>query len=94
MADADEDREADDVGIRVVGGCWPADGHPWRLSHDDAVLFVDADELELLVDPVRTGGDEVPVGVDTEEGGRRRLRAPSDPGLLCRLPRCDEPDST
>jgi hypothetical protein len=94
MADADEDREADDVGIRVVGGCWPADGHPWRLSHDDAVLFVDADELELLVDPVRTGGDEVPVGVDTEEGGRRRLRVPSDPGLLCRLPRCDEPDST
>lgn len=93
MADADEDREADDEGIRVVGGRWPTDGHPWRLSHDDAVLFVDADELELLVDPAGAGGQELPVGVDIGEDGRRRLRVHADPGALRRLPRCDERDS-
>lgn len=45
-ADADED-QSDNGDIRVVGGRWLTDGHPWRLSHDDAVLFVDSDELQL-----------------------------------------------
>ncbi|MDM4142173.1 MULTISPECIES: hypothetical protein [Mycobacterium] len=93
MADADDDQAGDVDGVRVVGGRWPADGHPWRLSHDDAVLFVDADELELFVDPASAGGREVPVGVDTGADGRRRLRAQSDPGLLRGLVHCDERDS-
>lgn len=94
MADADEGRRGDDDGIRVVGGRWPTDGHPWRLSHDDAVLFVDANELELLVDPASAGGDELPVGVDAEEDGRRRLRVHSGLATLRRLAQCDERDST
>lgn len=92
MADPDEDPEGTED-IRVVGGRWPTDGHPWRLSQDDAVLFVDAGELELLVDPACAGGHEVPVGVDAEEDGRRRLRVHGDPGALRRLPRCGERDS-
>jgi hypothetical protein len=89
MADADQDEEDNGDGIRVIGGRWPTDGHPWRLSHDDAVLFVDSDELELLVDPASAcGDDESPVGVDTEEDGRRRLRVQGDPDTLRRLPQC------
>jgi hypothetical protein len=87
-ADADEGRAGDGDGIWVVGGRWPTDGHPWRLSHDDAVLFVDSNELELLVDPACARGDELPVGVDTEEDGRRRLRVRNDPEALRRLPQC------
>ncbi|WP_172828481.1 hypothetical protein, partial [Mycobacterium colombiense] len=86
-ADA-EDQAGDGDGIRVIGGRWPTDGHPWRLSHDDAVLFVDADELQLFVDPAGSGGDDLPVGIDIEEDGRRRLRVQSDPDALRRLPQC------
>jgi hypothetical protein len=86
-ADADEGQPADADGIRVVGGRWPTDGHPWRLSHDDAVLFVDSNELQLLIDPAG-GGPELPVGVGVEEGGRRRLRVQGDPDTLRRLPHC------
>ncbi|WP_142279342.1 hypothetical protein [Mycobacterium arosiense] len=92
-ANADEDSEGNGAGVRAVGGRWPTGGHPWRLSHDDAVLFVDADQLELVIDPASAGGNEAPVGVDTEEDGRRRLRVQSDPGALQRLPRCTERDS-
>ncbi|OBI36645.1 hypothetical protein [Mycobacterium colombiense] len=91
VADEGEAGELDE--IRAIGGRWPTDGHPWRLSHDDAVLFVDSDELQLVVDPAEAGGHEMPVGVDTDEDGRRRLCVPSDPGLLRRLPHCDERDS-
>lgn len=87
-ADADEDQAGDGEGVRVIGGRWPTDGHPWRLSHDDAVLFVDSDELQLLVDPASACGGELPVGVDTDVDGRRRLRVQSDPETLRRLPQC------
>ncbi|OBB95003.1 hypothetical protein [Mycobacterium sp. 852002-40037_SCH5390672] len=86
--DADEGQADDGHGIRVVGGRWPTDGHPWRLSHDDAVLFVDSNELQLLVDPASECRGELPVGVDTEEDGRRRLQVRSDPDALRRLPQC------
>lgn len=85
-ADADEGQSADADDIRVVGGRWPTDGHPWRLSHDDAVLFVDSDELQLLIDPA--GGPELPIEVDSEEDGQRRLRVQGDPDALRRLPHC------
>ncbi|OBH53253.1 hypothetical protein [Mycobacterium sp. E2479] len=88
MVDADGDEDADGDTIRVIGGRWPTDGHPWRLSHDDAVLFVDGDELDLLVDPASGGGDELPVRVGTEEDGRRRLRVEKDPDTLRRLRQC------
>ncbi|OMC22375.1 hypothetical protein [Mycobacterium colombiense] len=87
-ADAEDQAGDDGDGIRVIGGRWPTDGHPWRLSHDDAVLFVDSDELQLFVDPAGAGGDDLPVGIDIEEDGRRRLRVQSDPDALRRLPQC------
>jgi hypothetical protein len=87
-SDADEGEAGDGDGFRIIGGRWPTDGHPWRLSHDDAVLFVDSDELQLFVDPAGGGGDELPVGVDIEEDGRRRLWVPSHPEALRRLPQC------
>lgn len=76
--------------IRFVGGRWPTDGHPWKLSHDDAVLFVDSEELQLLVDPESAGGGELPIGVATAEDGRRHLRVEGDPDALHRLEVQDE----
>ncbi|WP_197694593.1 hypothetical protein, partial [Mycobacterium sp. 852002-51971_SCH5477799-a] len=87
-AEEDEGETGGGGEIRVIGGRWPTDGHPWRLSHDDAVLFVDSDELQLFVDPASECGDQLPIGVDAEEGGLRRLRVPSDPEMLRRLPQC------
>ncbi|OSC28063.1 hypothetical protein B8W69_12680 [Mycobacterium vulneris] len=86
--EADEGEAVEGDGIRAVGGRWPTDGHPWRLSQDDAVLFVDSGELQLLVDPGGASGAELPVDVDAGDDGRRLLRVPSDPDLLRRLPRC------
>jgi hypothetical protein len=74
-------------GVRLIGGQWPTDRHPWKLSHDDAVLYVDSDELQLLVD-----GSELPIGVSTDGDGRRRLRVQSDPEALQRLPECRTSD--
>jgi hypothetical protein len=88
MADEEEGEAGDGDAIRVIGGRWPTDGHPWTLSHDDAVLFVDSNELQLFVDPAGERGDELSIGVDTAEGGRRRLRVQSNPDALHRLPHC------
>ncbi|OBG25792.1 hypothetical protein [Mycobacterium sp. 852002-51057_SCH5723018] len=88
MAEAAEGDDGDRNGIRLVGGRWPGDGHPWKLSHDDAVLFVDSDELQLLVDPGSAGAAELPFGVAADGDGRRRLRVQSDPDALHRLPQC------
>src|SRR6185312_1123678 len=44
-AESDEGQEGDSNRIRLVGGRWPTDGQPWKLSNDDAVLFVDSAEL-------------------------------------------------
>jgi hypothetical protein len=54
-----------------VGGRWPTDGHPWKLSHDDAVAYVDSGELQLFA-----ADDGSPLEVVTDPDGRRRLRLP------------------
>lgn len=92
VVQADEEEEADRNDIRVVGGRWPTDGHPWKLSHDDAVLFVDSDELQLLVAPKSLRGQELPITVATEDGGRRRLQVEGDPDALLELQERSRPD--
>jgi hypothetical protein len=78
-----------DGNIRLIGGRWPTDGQSWKLSNDDALLFVDSEELQLLVEPDSAGGDELPIGVATAADGRRNLRvAGTDPDRLHRLPQC------
>jgi hypothetical protein len=78
-----------DGSIRLIGGRWPTDGQSWKLSHDDAILFVDSEEMQLFVEPDNAGGDELPIGVATAEDGRRNLRvAGTDPDRLHRLPQC------
>src|SRR6201995_5539755 len=56
--------------IQLIGGRWAPDGQPWKLSNDDAVLFADSQELQLLVDPDCAGGDERPIGIASTEDGR------------------------
>ncbi|HEY2500113.1 MAG TPA: hypothetical protein VGI68_01470 [Mycobacterium sp.] len=78
-----------DGNIRFIGGRWPTDGQSWKLSNDDALLFVDSEELQLLVEPDSAGGDELPIGVATAADGRRNLRvAGTEPDRLRRLPQC------
>lgn len=86
----DGDDEQDGRGnLRLIGGRWPSDGQPWKLSNDDAMLYVDSGELELLMDPDCADGNDLRLGVVTATGGRRELQADStDPGLLHRLPEC------
>jgi hypothetical protein len=82
-----EDGEHKD--IRLVGGRWPTDGHPWTLSHDDAVLFVDSGELQLFLDPDSATDNKLRIGVVNSADGRCQLQidgAESD--ALQRLPRC------
>ncbi len=86
MAGADESEDGDRDGLRLVGGRWPTDGHPWKLSHDDAMLFVESGELEILLE----GDGETPIGVVADGDGRRRLQVDSDPDALHRLPHCAE----
>jgi hypothetical protein len=82
-------QEGDDNDIRLVGGRWPSDGHPWKISNDDAMLFVDSQELQLLMEPDSPGGNELRIGVAAAGGGRRRLQVDGqDPETLHRLPRC------
>jgi hypothetical protein len=90
-----EDGEGQENGfgdIRFVGGRWPTDGHSWKLSADDAVLFVDSRELQLLVESDNADGNELPVGVATATDGRRHLQvAGEEPDKLHRLPQCSPP---
>jgi hypothetical protein len=86
---AAEGEEGDRDDIRFVGGRWPNDGRPWKLSNDDAMLFVESGELQLLVERGNAGGAELPIVVATTEDGRRYLRAEGDdPDMLHRLSRC------
>lgn len=78
--------------IQLIGGRWLTDGQPWKLSNDDAVLFIDSQELQLLVDPDSAGGDELPIGVVTGANGGRRLRVSDGHQKgLHRLPQCSPP---
>jgi hypothetical protein len=75
--------------IRLIGGRWPNDGQPWTLSNDDAILFIDSQELKLVVEPDMADGDELPIGVATVVDGRRHLHVVgTDPLRLQRLPQC------
>jgi hypothetical protein len=92
LRESDEAQEEERDGIRAVGGRWPTDGQPWKLSHDDAVLFVDSNELQLLVDPDSAGGNELPLCAVADKDGQRRLQVEGDPEALPRLQQCSAPD--
>lgn len=74
--------------IRTIGGEWPTDGRPWKLSNDDALLYVASDELELLVEPDSAGANELPLSVATAADGQPYLCVEADPDRLYRLARC------
>jgi hypothetical protein len=89
-----EDQNGDRNDIRLVGGRWPTDSRPWKLSNDDAMLFVDSGELQLLLEPDSVSGGGLPIGVATGEDGRRRLRVErEDPDKLHRLVPCCRHDN-
>ena len=82
----DDNRESD---IRLVGGRWPTDGRPWKLSHDDAMLYVDSGELQLLMEPDSVSGEGPATSVATAADGRRYLQVENeDADKLHRIPRC------
>jgi hypothetical protein len=91
--DEDDNRETD---IRLVGGRWPTDGRPWKLSNDDAMLYVDSGELQLLMEPDSVSGEGSAISVATSADGRRYLQVENeDAEKLHRIPRCcgqDESD--
>ncbi len=87
-AEGAEDDEGERNGVQLVGGRWPTDGHPWKLSNDDAMLFVDSGELQLLVEP-DDDGKELTIGVATTADGRRHLRVDGkEAEALQELPQC------
>ncbi len=89
VAAEDAEEESDAKDLRLVGGRWPTDGHPWKLSNDDARLFVDSGELQLFVEPDGAGAEELRIGVGSAADGRRRLQVDGkDPDMLHRLPQC------
>ncbi len=92
---ATQDRNGEESGrgdIRLVGGRWPTDGQSWKLSADDAMLFVDSKELRLLVDPDSAEGNELAIGLATAADGWRHLQvAGKQPDALHRLPECSPP---
>ena len=86
VAVEEEDNNTD---IRLVGGRWPTDGQPWQLSSDDAMLYVDSGELQLLMEPDSVSGDGPAISVATAADGRRYLQVENeDADKLQRLPRC------
>jgi hypothetical protein len=88
-AEGAEEQDGDRNDIRLVGGRWPTDGHPWKLSNADAMLFVDSGELQLFVDPDCADGNELHIRLaSAADGGRRLTVDGKDPGALQRIPRC------
>lgn len=83
---ADDAEDPDD--IRLVGGQWPTDGQPWQLSNDDAMLFVNSGELQLLMEPDSVSGDGSPISVATTDGRRYLHVENEDPHRLLRLLHC------
>ena len=85
----DQEGESDTKDVRLVGGRWPTDGHAWKLSNDDATVFVDSGELQFFVEPDDAGRNELPIGVASATDGRRRLQVDGkDLATLQRFPRC------
>jgi hypothetical protein len=88
-AEDDEGQEDGRGNIRLVGGRWPGDGQPWKLSNDDAMSFVESGELQLLVELDSADGRELPISVATTADGQRYLKVEgNDPDGLRRLPQC------
>ncbi|MGA8328874.1 MAG: hypothetical protein WB777_06235, partial [Mycobacterium sp.] len=88
-ADVD-DHDGDRPDIRLVGGRWPTDGHPWKLSNDDAMLYIDSGELQLFMEPDSVSGDGAPISVATAPDGQHYLQVENeDPDKLQRLPGLD-----
>ncbi|HEY6819850.1 MAG TPA: hypothetical protein VI196_10810 [Mycobacterium sp.] len=90
-----EDEEDDnlDSDIRLVGGRWPTDGRPWKLSNDDAMLYVDSGELQLVMEPDSVSGEGPAISVATAADGRRYLQVENeDADKLRRIPRCGGQD--
>lgn len=84
---AEESEDLEHLDIRTVGGEWPTDGRPWKLSNDDALLYVASEELELLVEADTDGANELPISVATAADGHPYLCVEGDPDRLRRLPR-------
>jgi hypothetical protein len=88
-----DDGEADRAEVRLVGGRWPTDGHPWKLSSDDAMLYADSGELQLFTEPDSVSGEGPAVTVATAADGRRYLQVDrEDADKMQRLPRCSGQD--
>lgn len=86
-SDEDSDREE----IRLIGGRWPTDGQPWKLSSDDAILYANSGELQLFVTPDNAAGDELQISVATAADDQRILQTDgAGPAALHELPRCSE----
>jgi hypothetical protein len=84
-----DDEEAEHPELRLVGGRWPTDGRPWKLSNDDAMLYVDSGELQLLMEPDSVSGEGPAISVASAADGRRYLQVENeDADKLHRIPRC------
>jgi hypothetical protein len=89
-----EDEGDDNTDIRLVGGRWPTDGKAWKLSNDDAMLYVDSGEMQLLIEPDTASGEGPAVSVATAADGRRYLQVENeDADTLHRIPRCCDQDN-
>ncbi|MDT5164864.1 MAG: hypothetical protein QOC88_1758, partial [Mycobacterium sp.] len=91
-----DDEDAEHPEVRLVCGRWPTDGQPWKLSNDDAMLYVDSGELQLFMEPDSVSGDGPAISVATADNGRRYLKVETeDSGKLQRLPRsCGQDNAT
>lgn len=86
----DTTEDADAV-LQLVGGLWPTDGKPWKISDSDGALVVAAKKVELYIAPSTPGGAEQPIHVSTSTAGRPYLRSNPDPNggnNLATLPEC------
>lgn len=80
-----DDAKADvDNVLQQVGGAWPTDQQPWRLTVNDGVLLVKTAQLALF-------SQDRPISVATSDAGREYLRTdPDASGVqnLSALPQC------
>jgi len=78
----DTTEDVDEI-IQLVGGLWPTDGKPWKISDNDGALLIGEGKLELFVDA--GGGVEQPIHVSTSSKGRRFLRTNPNEGPVDNL---------
>jgi hypothetical protein len=85
----DTGEDVDEV-IQLVGGPWPTDGKPYRISDNDGSLLVESNELELFIDPAIAGTEQL-LHTSMSSLGRRFLRTNPNEGNvdnLDSLPEC------